>query len=231
GREREVNLLKEADVMIFDWDGVLFDSNKRIYRAIYRLIKLLGDPEKIRDLTEERVAETYDAPPAEYIARFGITDFDAARAVYAKITEEVKRELPEEDVYPEVIAMLRDVRAQKPKMKFAIISAGHADEIELILARHGIRHYFETIVGGQYDKKSAVREVTEKCKSAPERTLYFGDLPADINDTKGSGTGVKSVAVARTPHAEKRLVAYAPNFLVTGVSIFKLKKAKKYGTR
>ncbi len=232
-RESEVNLFEEADFMIFDFDGVLLDSMPRICLATYWLIKDLGrPPELIATVTEQHIRDTYDSPPFEYIKTFGVpveTDDEKRRAKELHFNVNLPKaanELGPDKMFPDVIETVKAMASNGKQL--GIISAGPADAINKILLDNNLGNYFAFVIGDQHNKKESIRKKVEGSGMKASRIVYFGDLPSDIRDAKGSGSDIRSVAVARTTAAEVRLKKVDPNYMVTGLTLEDLTRARKF---
>jgi phosphoglycolate phosphatase-like HAD superfamily hydrolase len=221
------NIEDIADTVIFDWDGVLLDSMERISRGAAALITHLGE-ENIPKVTGEEVEKSYDAPFWEYYKRFGIpVETPEDRQVvfdyfHQKVLPELSKELPEEDVlFPEVRETLAALKqkglSKNPNFRIGIVSAGQPERIQRELAKYELDSIVDFVIGSQHSKTEALKEVCEQNKLNPERTLYFGDLPSDIRDVRGTGLPIKIVSVARLEGAEDRLGSYDPDYLVRSV--------------
>jgi phosphoglycolate phosphatase-like HAD superfamily hydrolase len=239
---KETDLTQIAERIIFDWDGVLCDSTKRLNRATYYLIKEKGEGPLAAALTEQEVTDTFDMPVWDYLRKYGVKvddeDPEKQAELRAKISDEYHNEyllrkyddMPDEDdMFPEAIETIKMLHEQG--IKLDIISAGDENKIRAVLARHGLSHCFESVLGGQRDKTQAIANAAaaaEKNGTEPSKILYFGDLPSDIRHTKNSNSGVRSVAVAFTPAAQARLEGTDTDFMVTGMKMDDLKKARGY---
>lgn len=232
------DLTKEVDRMVFDWDGVLFDSTKRLNRATLVLIQERGDPKQARTLTDKYVEETFDMPVYDYLRKYGVKvdgeNEEETSAIRAELYDyyhnvlltRVYDDIPAEDeMFPETVGTIKSLHEQG--IKLDIISAGNEEKIRTTLTKHGISDCFDTITGNVRSKSQAIAEVAEGSED-PSRIVYFGDLPSDIRDTKKSNSGVRSVAVARNEAAVNRMQDQDSDFLVTGLTMDNLKTARKY---
>lgn len=228
------NIEDIADVVVFDWDGVLLDSMERISRGAAELIRHLGK-ENISKLSDEEVEKSYDAPFWEYYKRFGIpVEADEDKKFifdyfHEKILPDLTRELPVEDtLFPDVKETLIELKqkglAKNPDFKIGIVSAGNPERIQHDLRKYELDTLVDFVIGSQHNKSDALKELCNQNKLSPERIVYFGDLPSDIRDVRDTELPIKIASVARFNSAEDRLGSYNPDYLVhsIGGEIFRL---------
>lgn len=209
------------DDIIFDFDGVLYDSTYAAYRALQLMLDKKGDKSIPFPESVEEVANSYQAPFQNYYKRFGIT-FDTPEEIHSfrDAYREVQAQINQEHhtpatLYPEVKTVLDKLKESKkanPKLKIHIVSAGSEKQVRPVLEAGGVLNDFDEIHLEAHDKVAAIKSIAEK--SAAERTVMVGDLPSDIKDAKKVG-GVKSIAVARGGVEHERLGTYLPDYVVT----------------
>lgn len=212
------------DDIIFDFDGVLYDSTYAAYRALQLMLDKKGDKSIPFPNSTEEVANSYQAPFQNYYKRFGITfdtpeEIHSFRDAYREVQAQVNQEHHTPSaLYQEVKAILDKLKEAKkvnPKLKIHIVSAGSEKQVKHVLEAGGVLNDFDEIHLEAHDKVAAIKSIAEK--SASERTVMVGDLPSDIKDAKKID-GVKSIAVARGQAEEERLGMYLPDYIVTDLS-------------
>ncbi|OGH93581.1 MAG: hypothetical protein A2538_00625 [Candidatus Magasanikbacteria bacterium RIFOXYD2_FULL_41_14] len=222
--ETEKNIEEVVDMVLFDWDGVLYDSIKRIARAAVEVCKRYGI-----DLTTDEYNRTAIQPYWEHYARLGIpgANTDEGKAelyhIYHNEIIPLLKEMPnlQAEIYPEVPEIFQQLADKN--IKIGIVSAHKPEEIEEILRQHGLRELVDCVVGLAHNKVEALRSICSRRGLDPQRVLMFGDLPSDLQDAKVAG--IKTAAVARFEQAEDRLAAFDPDyfFQTVGPEILKLK--------
>ncbi len=178
------------DLLIFDFDGTLSDTQKTIVTAKREAATTLG----IRMASD-----------AEFISTIGLSAGDGFRKVYPEMTEEevangvkVYRQIfnrVKEEIPPTLFAGVKETLAslKEQGVTLTIASSRNNPSLYLLLERLGIKEYFSYIVGGDdiehfKPHPEAVLKTLADLKVSPERALVVGDMPVDIGMGKGAGT-------------------------------------------
>jgi phosphoglycolate phosphatase-like HAD superfamily hydrolase len=228
GKYERVNLLDKADAIFFDWDGVLYNSMKKVCLGAFQQIKQTARGD-LKNVSEEEIFHSYSSPFWDYYRRFGIpveTEADKKRIFdyyHDVIYPQLDEQLPEkDDLFPntaqDIKWLYEEGKKRNPDFKLGIISAGHEERIREILEENGLTEFFEFVRGSQHDKVEAIKEAVESSGLPPEKILYVGDLPSDITDAQKTNTGIKSVAIIRFDEAEARLESYGPDYSINGIN-------------
>lgn len=186
--------------IVFDFDGVIVDSEPLHYRALLQLSRTIG----------------YEFDYAQYLDRYlGYDDrgaFEAIlidagkheqskdRAMIARLIEQKKeafeREAGSVQSYPGMIDFIRTAAARLP---VAIASGATTYDIELCLNGLGLRDLFPIIVSADWVERSkpdpatyrlAVQELAKANPSLnlkPEDCLAIEDTSAGIDSARGAG--------------------------------------------
>ncbi len=213
------------DDVIFDFDGVLYDSTYSAYKAVELMLKKRADKNIPVPQTVQEIANVYQAPFQVFYKRFGISlktpeDMELFKDAY----REVARQLDSEHhapatLYPEAKAVLDTIKQAKkdnPRLRVHIVSAGAERYIKDVLEKHGIAEDFDQIHAECHNKSAMIQAIADSSHS-PERTVMIGDLPSDIKDVKHV-EGVKSIAVARGAQERARLGMYLPDYIVSDLN-------------
>ena len=210
------------DDIIFDFDGVLYDSLYSTYRAL----ELTLEAEEITHIPKpasiNEIANSYYAPYQNYYKRFGISletkqELESFKDTYHTVETKVENEHHTPPaLYPEVRKVLDKIKKAKennPNLKAHIISAKSESKIREILDNNQLTSYFDEIHGGYQVKDAVIKLIAEKA-AVKEKTVMIGDLPSDIKDAQQI-PGVKTIAVARGEREKERLGMYLPDYIVT----------------
>ncbi|MCE9628763.1 MAG: HAD hydrolase-like protein [Candidatus Vogelbacteria bacterium] len=220
-QEREGSITTLFNDIIFDFDGVLYDSTYSVYRALELTLDKKADKNIPTPTSVEDIANSYQAPFQDYYKRFGIslntpeelTDFkDTYREVQTQVNNEHHTPAA---LYPEVkdvLNKLKEAKQNNPNLKIHIISAGSEKYIKEVLAKENIAEDFDEIHADCHDKSGMIQIIADKGETR-EKTVMIGDLPSDIKDAKRV-EGVKTIAVARGDNEYKRLGMYLPDYIV-----------------
>jgi phosphoglycolate phosphatase-like HAD superfamily hydrolase len=211
------------DVVLFDWDGVLFDSMESIARYAQEVCRLLG-----KEIDTKEFLESYDQPFWNYYTKQGIAcDTSEQRDyIYHLYHDQVgpilekDPQIKKSDLFPDAMEAIR--KLESLGLKVGIVSAHKPEEIKALLEKNGIK--VDYLIGLAHNKSQEIKRLCESEGFDSSRVLMIGDLPSDLRD--GQRAGVKVMAMARFPEAEDRLGSYDPDYLATslGIDLFKLKK-------
>lgn len=192
------------DAVIFDFDGVIVDTEPLHYRAFQLLLEPMG------------MGFTWDAYVDTYM---GFDDRDAFLEAYRsnerslshqELAELIKRkaDLFQEiirtgiNAYPGVVALVKEI--SRRGIPLAISSGALRSDIEPILKVLGITNCFSVIITADDVDKSkpdpecyrlAHRRLNEQysCAIPASRVLAIEDTPAGITAAKGAGLQVLAV--------------------------------------
>jgi phosphoglycolate phosphatase len=197
--------MKEKDLFLFDFDGVLADSLEIYSEAVVRCLERIGTP----------IVKTRE----DYLALFEGNLYESmeARGVnladYAQAAREIMPGIDFGAIKP--FAGLLPVLADLNRENFLVVISSNASKtIGKMLLRFGFDSYFEEIFGADFlvSKKEKIDHALVKYGIPPERTFYIGDTAGDIREARAAG--VRAVAVTWGWHSRERLAAAGPDFLV-----------------
>jgi phosphoglycolate phosphatase-like HAD superfamily hydrolase/SAM-dependent methyltransferase len=220
--EGRVTLL--FDDIIFDFDGVLYDSTYAAYRTVELMLQEHSDG-KTPVPTIDEIANSYQPPHAVYYQRFGIPlntkkEIDAFRDAYVRLYAQVNAEHhTPATLYPEVKSVLdtiKEAKKENPRMRIHIISAGTEKHVKDVLDQAGIMQDFDQIHWNCSDKTEMIKSIANQAEDR-ERTAMIGDLPSDIKDAHLI-PGVRSIAVARGDVERERLGLYLPDYIASDLN-------------
>jgi len=202
------------EAVIFDFDGIIVDTESLHYRSFQELLEPLGI-----GFTWPEYVKTYmgfddrDAFLEAFRARGKELDEQGLRALVAsksRIFQEVIRQGV--TAYPGVVGMLASLRASG--LPLAICSGALRSDITPILAQLGIAHCFHTIVTADDVRKSKpdpecyslafhrLLDAHPSRISSPGKCLAIEDTPAGIRAAKLAGLHVLAVT---NSYSEKEL--------------------------
>jgi len=227
----EGSIVELYDDIIFDFDGVLYDSTYPAYRTTELLLETTGDKNIPIPETVEDLANSFQTPFKDYYKRFRVKldtveQIHSLRETYMKIYKQVNAEHHKPaEMYPEVkdvLDKIKEAKKNNPNLKIHIISAGLEPHIKDALIEADILDDFDEIHFDCHDKTEMIQAIRDKSEH-PERTVMIGDLPSDIKDAQRVD-GVKTIAVARGELERERLGTYLPDYVVRNLKeLFALK--------
>ena len=197
--------MKERNLFLFDFDGVLADSLDLYAEAVARCLERIGTP-----IIQDR---------EDYLALFEGNFYEsmAARGVdLAAFTRAAKEIMPgiDYDAMRPFDGLLPVLESLKQDHLLAVISSNGSKTIRQMLDRFGFDPYFEEVLGSDFlfSKREKIDHALAKYGIPPERTFYIGDTTGDIAEARAAG--VRTVAVTWGWHSRERLAAAHPDFLV-----------------
>lgn len=195
--------------VVFDFDGVLVDSEPLHFRALRGGLQSEGIA-----IDEDEYYARYAAYDDRTAIRLALeqhgTPYDAERVGRtAKRKSELFDELlPGIPFFPGARELVRDLARELP---LAIASGALRSEIERILAAGGLRECFRAVVGAEDVERtkpdplpyaSAVALLARECSGLrPEDCVAFEDTMAGIASARAAG--LKVIGVTHTYPAEK----------------------------
>jgi beta-phosphoglucomutase len=194
----------QTKAVIFDFDGVIVDTEPLHYQAFQRLLEPIG-----LGFTWEQYVETYmgfDDRDA-FLEAFKGNDKGLSATELANLIEQ-KATLFQEIIrggitaYPGVVALIREIH--QSGLPLAISSGALRSDIDPILKTLGIEECFDIIVTADDVSKSkpdpecyclALARLNQfhSLNLAPDDVLAIEDTPAGIAAAKGAGVQVLAV--------------------------------------
>jgi len=197
--------LKERNLFLFDFDGVLADSLDLYAGAVARCLLRIGTPivknrEDYLALFEGNFYESLAAKGVDLVAFAG-----AAKEILPGLDYDAMK--PFAGLIPVLEALQKD-------HLLAVISSNGFRTISRMLERFGFDRFFQGILGSDFlfSKKDKIAHALLKYGFDRTRTFYIGDTTGDIREAREAG--VRTVAVTWGWHSREKLVAVHPDFLV-----------------
>ncbi len=191
---------RQFDLIVFDWDGTLYDSTALIARSIQDACADIGAP--VPSLAD-----------ASYVIGLGLTD--ALRHVAPGLPESRYPELGlryrhhyfarqhELSLFEGTLEMLQGLRARQHRL--AVATGKNRRGLDDALAHSQLHGLFDaTRTADETASKPhplMLQELMHELVIAPERTLMVGDTTHDLQLARNAGTA--SVAVAFGAHAHE----------------------------
>jgi len=181
------------NVIIFDFDGVIADSNSIKTDAFVKLFE--SYPQYIRDIVKKF-----------HLQNGGMSRFDKFRHIYANF---LKEPLPEKMFdqlcsdfnrlvidgvikAPVFTGVLEFLENNKHRYAMHIVSGTPEDEIKEVTKKKELNRYFLDICGSPRSKKELINLLIKKNGYKKEEVVFLGD---SINDYEGAvGAGIEFVA-------------------------------------
>ena len=197
--------MKERNLFLFDFDGVLADSLDLYSEAVARCLLRIGTPivknrEDYLALFEGNFYESMAAKGVDLVAFAG-----AAQEILPGIDYDAMK--PFDGLIPVLEALQKD-------HLLAVVSSNGFRTISRMLERFGFDRFFQDILGSDFlfSKKDKIAHALSKYGIDRKRTFYIGDTTGDILEAREAG--VRTVAVTWGWHSREKLAAVHPDFLV-----------------
>lgn len=161
--------------MVFDFDGVLVDTNEVKQRAYFDVLRPMGvGPSTIEDALRSRAGADRHDVIAEAVRRAGI-DADVPMLVrrYGDICDEFAVQGPEIPGAATLLALLA------PRFPLYLNSATPERALRIIVERRGWRGYFRDVLGRPGTKTVNLRTILARERIRPPALVFVGDGPLD----------------------------------------------------
>lgn len=194
--------LKNADHVIWDWNGTLLSDVHYAVNTVNRLLIERGLPE----LDVERYQKTFCFPIRKYYTLLG---FDLEAESFEKLCDDFVGSFMANihtcQLVPGAHDILMKVKASG-KMQ-SVLSATDQPNLEKMMDSFQVRPYLDHVFGIQ-DKLAASKvyrghELLATSRVAPEKTLLIGDTDHDLE--VGQAMGVKVLLLAHGHQSAERL--------------------------
>lgn len=201
-------LERRFDVLIFDWDGTLYDSIDWIVDCLQQAAIESGLP---------------TPPPAAAKSVIGLGLGEALQTLFPDTAESRVERLMDayrrryfsktirpEDLFDGVAAMLEQLRTEG--FRLAIATGKARRGLDRALAGTGVRHLFDvTRCADETASKpnpAMIEQIIASLSVSRQRTVMIGDTTHDL--AMANRAGIAAIAVASGAHTRQELVALRP---------------------
>lgn len=189
--------LKQYKSLIFDFDGVILDSEEVKIKTFLSLFK--NYPNHYEKIDEYNKAN-------RGISRFVKFDFiyqNILRAPFSEkdskiLGEKYSKLLNEKMIHANLVKGIENFLKKQTVLLF-IASSAPSEEIEKITKKKNIKKHFKKIYGHPILKEDAIKKILIDFQLKSEEVLFFGDAEADLE----AAVNTKVDFVARTDSPEK----------------------------
>jgi len=179
-----VKLFQNIDVIFLDFDGVIKDSVEVKSDAFEKLFVSFGSnfAKRVRKHHEINGGMSRFEKLDIYLNWSGQTITQELLDDHlAKFSKLVKQKVIDSDWVPGIIEYFSKLY-EKPTLY--LVTATPQPEIEEILLKLKIRHFFREVVGAPIKKKDAIKKLLKKFFIKPDNSLMVGDSFSDYNAAK-----------------------------------------------
>jgi phosphoglycolate phosphatase len=171
--------LLDVDVVTFDFDGTLVDSNQIKYQSYFGVIEEFDNSKAImEDILSNHIEFTRFEVFQEFVDRIGkirntkeLTSYLVKK--YSLLCEEQIVQAPEIKGTTEILSEL------SKKKHIFISSATPITSLMPLIERRGLNKYVEAVFGAPEKKQDHLRTIYKKCQCSGEKVVYIGDSEAD----------------------------------------------------
>ncbi|MFZ3043725.1 MAG: HAD family hydrolase [Minisyncoccia bacterium] len=176
--------------ILWDFDGVIYNSDKAAWVAANVLLSRHGIPPETYEKFRHRANNHFDW----YVERGIPWDAEECRAFFHEVYDDSGCGLV--SGAHGVLTRLRDQR-----MPCGIVSARGLESLVPKLHAFGMNEYFYPILGGSHFKQEALKSACKTLGVEPASILFIGDMLSDVRDGNAAGVTTILFAPADSPHA------------------------------
>jgi len=176
--------MKKYDAIIFDFDGVILESEKIKTDAFKDLFKEHGIQGDIIDVTKggrsryEKIKYYYKK----------LLDIDLTKEELNKIADEYSKKTFDAILNaPFVKDIMEFLKANHTKTDLFVVSGTPTKELKLIMDKRNISSYFKDIYGADDDKNIIINNIVNKYKYNRDKVIYIGDRATDFEEATKAG--------------------------------------------
>lgn len=182
-----MSYLSAYDLIVFDCDGVILDSNKVKTEAFYNAVRSYGD-NNAKALVDYHLKNGGVSRYAKF--EYFLTNIlkaepskEEMRCLLNSFSSEVKRGL----MSCNVADGLGTLRAKSPHAKWLIVSGGDQTELREIFAERGLDHFFDGGIFGSPDTKDCILRRIISSQTLIRNGLFIGDSKYDYEAATRAG--------------------------------------------
>jgi pyrophosphatase PpaX len=205
-----INTKTRFDAVVFDLDGTLADTFPTVLRIFNRLmLERTGREWKLSDLAP------YFGPPETVMIQRIFPEPELHEAIIAdffRLSREDGNEIKPFAGIPELVGNLR-----RAGVKLGVYSGANTESARHRIDHAGLLEHFDEVLGGDRVNNykphpEGLLKLIEQFDVDPQRTIYIGDMVADVE--VGRGAGATSVAVTWGAGKRDALSAAKPDHLI-----------------
>lgn len=199
-------------LVIFDWDGTLFDSIDNICHSMLQAGRLANAPVRVKDDIKNIIGLSLDKaidtvwPELTAIKQNAIIEYYKTIYVASDQTPPL--------AYPGVIDVLNKLKDSGIKM--AVATGKSRRGLERVISLTNTNHYF--VASRCADEALSkphplmLEQILAELNILPEHAIMIGDTEYDLN--MATNAGMKSIGVTYGAHHEERLRACQPHAII-----------------
>lgn len=193
--------------IVFDFDGVVFDS----FRAVFEVLRSMHSKYGLSELREENFKDLFLGNVWETYEKTGVGS-DRIEAFKSDFRELFKKKQQQIQLFD---GMRECLQAFSNIFGMIIVSSNHAEAIREMLEQEGLLGYFSSILGSEAgdSKREKITAFLAAHQSPDMQAFFVSDTSGDILDV--AGLGIFSIAVSWGYHSAESLSASKPDKIVS----------------
>ena len=195
-------------LLIFDYDGVLFDTKKIAFKLVKDCCKKFLN----KNLTEKEFVEIYKSNFYDAMLKNGVS-----RKTLDEIKEYAEKVLEKKQLH--VHSGIKSMAKKLSKSHiFAVVSSNYDDVMKKNLKKAGILENFHYILGTEEgeNKKQKISNLLKQTKTSKSEAVFITDTVGDIKE--GKQAGIKTMAVTWGFHDKKTLKSAKSDYIADKTS-------------
>ena len=171
--------------IIFDFDGVLVESNEIRFNGFRKLFKGYNE-EQVEKLVSYAKANGGVSRYKKIEYFFNVIRQEPISDELVSSWAAIFSELVEQDIVEAkpVEGSLKFLEEYSNHFDFAIVSGSDQMELRRVCAKRKIDHFFKMILGSPVEKKDNISALLSNLNWEPSKTLYVGDSSNDLEAAK-----------------------------------------------
>jgi len=197
--------MNTLEAVIFDWSGVVKDSNTNHHWVVNNILEKYG----AKKISLDELKETWVQPYMEFYNKFLPTlSLEQQKSDYIEMLH--KDNCPKSRGFPEMPELIKLLKEKG--IYLAILSGDPTQLIEKEIEDYGLRNIFDEINSDVHDKVEILDKILKSNNFDPKNVYFIGDTNHEIET--GKIVGIKTIATTWGLFTEKRLSQYNPDFIV-----------------
>lgn len=190
---------------MFDFDGTIADTFELFVASFAKVAPGVAaqdvDIEALRGMSVK-----------EALAELGIKKWQLPKLIVAG-RKEMTKDIAGVSVFEGIDEAL--VTLKKRGATLAVLSSNSTENIQTVLAKHGLERYFDEVVGGVslVGKPKAIKKLQKQLNAGLADIIYIGDEVRDIESAQK--VGVKCAAVTWGFNTQDILQKNSPDWLIS----------------
>src|SRR5689334_17919627 len=204
------NKKNRFDAVVFDLDGTLADTFPTVLRIFNRLMSdRTGREWKLAELAP------YFGPPEDVMLQRMFPNLEEHEAIIADFYRYSRDDGHLIKPFAGIRELVRDLKAAG--VRLGVYSGASTQAARIRIGHAGLLEFFDDVIGGDAVSNykphpEGLTKLIEQFDVAPRRTVYIGDMVADVE--VGRGAGATTVAVTWGAGTREALAAAKPDFIV-----------------